>query len=233
MEVKKEIAELKCGEFEVTEGTEFNAGYNEKPIGNVPSKTEKAGLTVTFGYHGVQGAKAFFDYLSEEKSITAVYANGSYFASDDDAESIAKCIAHNKTLQVLDIHYSSLNGKGVKMIVKALANNTSLRYLNIRANDVSNDVLNDLKILLQSGKCKLGCLAFSQNNFAYEKALDKDLIAELDLLLKANGTTRPDSSSFVGELTNSSFTTFNTRAQQTATDSNVEDNLQDSLCKVM
>ena len=129
----------------------------------------------------------FFEYLAADTNITSFMPCENHRGMLNGVDhAIAECLRKNKTLEALDVHYCGIGEEGVLNIVNALEQNKSLKYLNIRANGITNKVLARLLEVLKTPNRSLIRFSFTQNNFPEEKSLDKRLIQEIDAQLREN-----------------------------------------------
>lgn len=193
VQIKNRIASLNASsylspKFAIHEGTTSYATEERQSIGVDFPDDRMTGMTVRCTHFGGQSEMIkFFGYLAEDADITSFMpceVGGGYLKGVDEA--IATCLRKNKTLKALDVHYCKLGEEGVLNIVNALRENASLKYLNIRANGINNQILSTLLDVLKSTNRTLVRFSFTQNNFTDEKQLNPQLIQEIDAQLRVN-----------------------------------------------
>jgi len=176
--------------FAVVLGTLSFAEQERESVGiELPyNEMRNQGLTVKCTRFGESSQMIqFFEHLANNSEITSFMpaeVGGGYLKGVDQA--IADCLRKNQTLQALDVHYCSIGLEGVLNIVNALEQNTALKYLNIRANGISDEILERLLEIVKNNNTTLQRFSFTQNNYISEKNLNKELIRKIDVQLRHN-----------------------------------------------
>ena len=83
---------------------------------------------------------------------------------DDDIESLANAIVGNNIIKRIELAYNFITHIGVMHLVNALAENTSLEYLDLEDNSISDQGTKAISQLLQNPKCSIRYLDLKSNS---------------------------------------------------------------------